>query len=151
MAMEDDFMDLGEFVQICAQYDNGEELEDYFKGKFYSDGYCDYLGVFFSDDEEGEQNKMPSVGTVSVDATILSDEKRKPDMSGTSMDSLLILHHRSGDEEKTNMNIEDVASEENRATERKTKEKHQSQEHGVESKQNDNIESEEEKGFYKRK
>ncbi|KAI3841152.1 hypothetical protein MKX03_007880 [Papaver bracteatum] len=117
-------MDLGEFVQICAQYDN-----------VYSDGYCDYLGVFFSDDEEGEQNEMPSVGTVSVDATILSDEKRKPDMSGTSMGSQLILHNRSGDEEKTSMNIEDVASEENRATERKTKE------HGVESKQNDDIET----------
>ncbi|KAI3841151.1 hypothetical protein MKX03_007879 [Papaver bracteatum] len=135
LAMEDDFMDLGEFVQICAQYDNGEEVEDFFKGKFYSDGYCDYLGVFFSDDEEGEQNEMPSVGTVSVDATILSDEKRKLDMSGTSMDSQLTLHHRSGGEEQTNTDIKDGASEENMTTE-----------------QNDDIEAaievKKKKGFY---
>ncbi|KAI3935570.1 hypothetical protein MKW92_027292 [Papaver armeniacum] len=109
-------------------------------GAVYSDGYCDYLGVFFSDDEEGEQNEMSSMGTVSVDATILSDEKRKPDMSGTSMDSQLMLHHHSGVEEITNMDIKDGASEENMATEMRKKEKRKSQEHGVESEQNDDIE-----------
>ncbi|RZC44105.1 hypothetical protein C5167_037052 [Papaver somniferum] len=47
----------------------------------------------------------------------------------------------SRDEEKTNMDSEDRASEENIATERKIKEKRKSQEDGVESEQSNGIET----------
>lgn len=128
-------MDLGAFL------DEDHDSDDYDHSINYGDGYDDYEGVDFSeyiDAEEGEGSEMSPVGTVLKDATC--DEKNKSDRSETRRDSQIILHRHSGDEEKTNMDIENGASEENMATERKKKEKRKSQEDGVESEQNDGIE-----------
>ncbi|KAI3841134.1 hypothetical protein MKX03_007862, partial [Papaver bracteatum] len=59
----------------------------------------------------GERNAMSPMGTASNDATILTDEKTKPEVSGTSMYSQVILHHHSGGKEKTNMHIGNMATE----------------------------------------
>ncbi|RZC44103.1 hypothetical protein C5167_037060 [Papaver somniferum] len=128
-------MDLGAFL------DEDYDSDDYDHSINYGDGYDDYEGVDFSeyiDAEEGEGSEMSPVGTVLKDGTC--DEKNKSDRSETRRDSQIILHRHSGDEEKTNMDIENGASEENMATERKKKEKRKSQEDGVESEQNDGIE-----------
>ncbi|KAI3912992.1 hypothetical protein MKW92_014421 [Papaver armeniacum] len=69
-------------------------------------------------------------------AKILADEKNKSGMSGTQSN----FHHPSGDEEKTNIDIRDGASEENMAIERKKKEKRKAQEDEVETEQNGGIE-----------
>ncbi|KAI3950898.1 hypothetical protein MKX01_013608 [Papaver californicum] len=128
-----------------------EFLEKYSREKYdpvydlsinYCDGPHDYDGIDFDDwVDDGNGYIMPPERTVSNDATILSDEKKKPNMSGTSIDTELILHNYSGDEEKTNMDIEDGASEENMATERKKKEKRKTKEHGVEPQQKDGFET----------
>ncbi|MCL7046648.1 hypothetical protein MKW94_012813, partial [Papaver nudicaule] len=106
----------------------------------YCDAYvCDYEGKIFgddSDDEEVEGDEM-----LPVHATTLGDEKREPEESGTSMDSQLVLNHHSGDEQKTNMDIEDGASKENIVTDREKKEKRKTQEDGVGSEQVDGIET----------
>ncbi|XP_026430678.1 uncharacterized protein LOC113327752 isoform X2 [Papaver somniferum] len=125
-------MDLQDFVD---NYRSGDE-DVYDDSIVYGDGYDDYEGECFylsTDDDEGE-------GTIPNDARILGDEKKKPDMSGTRMEKELSSHHLSGDGEKTNMDIEDKALEENMATERKKKEKRKSQEDGVESEQNSGME-----------
>ncbi|KAI3902514.1 hypothetical protein MKW92_034434 [Papaver armeniacum] len=121
----------------------------------YCDGYDDYEGENFYSDDEDEMS-MSLEETVMKNAEILADEKKKSDMSGTrldtpsnfrqhtggtSMDSQVILHHRSGDEEKVKMDIEGGASEENKATEGKKKEKRKLQEDGVESEQKDGTET----------
>ncbi|KAI3841135.1 hypothetical protein MKX03_007863 [Papaver bracteatum] len=132
-------MDLDAFLDKYC--DEDYDWDDYDHSINYGDGYDDYDGVDFSeyiDAQEGKGNEMSTVGTVLKDAT--GDEKNKSDRSETRRDSQFILHHHSGDEEKTNMDIENGASEENMATERKKKEKRKSQEDGVVSKQNDGIE-----------
>ncbi|KAI3902515.1 hypothetical protein MKW92_034435 [Papaver armeniacum] len=104
-----------------------EESRGYDPTKFteikYTDGYFDYDGECFYDDDEVEWRS-----------------EEKSDISGTRMDKQSNFHQHSGDEEKTNMEIEDGASEENMTIERKKKEKRKSQEDGVESEQNDGIE-----------
>ncbi|MCL7026700.1 hypothetical protein MKW94_008724 [Papaver nudicaule] len=136
-------------MNLNVTEDDRKEFEAMLNGKFFNSGGCDYDGVYFSDNEEGEYSdemsegeyydEMSAVGTVSKEATIVDAEKKKPDMSGTSMGSRLLLNHLSGDEEKTNMDIEDGAIEENMATERKKNVKRKTQEDGVESEQNDDI------------
>ncbi|KAI3860980.1 hypothetical protein MKW92_046652 [Papaver armeniacum] len=126
-------MDLGAFLDKYC--DEDYDWDDYDHSINYGDGYDDYEGVDFSeyiDAEKGEGNEISPVGTVLKDA--IGDEKNKSDRSETRRDSQIILHRHSGDEEKTNLDIEDGASEE------KTKEKRKSQEDGVVSEQNDGIE-----------
>ncbi|KAI3902237.1 hypothetical protein MKW92_022981 [Papaver armeniacum] len=105
-----------------------EESRGYDPTKFteikYTDGYFDYDGECFYDDDDGEWSE-------------LSSPKKKSDISGTRMDKQSNFHHPCV---LVNMDIENGASEENMATERKKKEKRKSQEDGVESEQNDGIE-----------
>ncbi|MCL7030620.1 hypothetical protein MKW94_016336 [Papaver nudicaule] len=136
-------------MDLYVTEDDRKKFQALLNGKFVACGGCDYDGVYFSDNEkddysdemsEGEySDEMSAVGTVSKEATILGDEKKKSYMS--SIDTKLISHHLNSDEEKTNMDIEDGASEEIMATERKKKEKRKTQEDGVESEQNDDIET----------
>ncbi|KAI3841150.1 hypothetical protein MKX03_007878 [Papaver bracteatum] len=105
-------MDLDAFLDKYC--DEEYDWDDYDHSINYGDGYDDYDGVDFSeyiDAQEGKGNEMSTVGTVLKDAT--GDEKNKSDRSETRRDSQFILHHHSGDEEKTNMDIEDGASEDN--------------------------------------
>ncbi|MCL7046925.1 hypothetical protein MKW94_022038 [Papaver nudicaule] len=109
----------------------------------YGDGYCDYDGIYIgpdASDSDDEWNQMSPMGTVSNDAMVLGDEKKKSDMPESSIDTQSISHLLRDDEEKANMDIEDGVSEENMATERKKKEKRKTQEDGIESEQNDGIE-----------
>ncbi|KAI3838349.1 hypothetical protein MKX03_005477 [Papaver bracteatum] len=113
-----------------------EESLGYDPTKKYTDGYFDYDGECFYDDDEGEWSvHSTSAKDVMKDAKILEDEKKKSGMSETSLDTQSNFHHPSCDEEKTNMDIEDGASEENISTERKKKEKRKSQEDRAESEQ----------------
>ncbi|KAI3935569.1 hypothetical protein MKW92_027291 [Papaver armeniacum] len=132
-------MDLGAFLDKYC--DEDYDWDDYDHSINYGDGYDDYEGVDFSeyiDAEEGQGNEVSPLGTFLKDAT--GDEKNKSDRSETRRDTQFILHHHSGDEEKTNMDIEDGASEDNMANERNKKEKRKSREDGVDSEQNGSIE-----------
>ncbi|KAI3838350.1 hypothetical protein MKX03_005478 [Papaver bracteatum] len=115
-----------------------------YTGKKYTDGDFDYDGECFYDDDDDDEVEWSTLSTSAKDivmrAKILEDEKKKSGMTGTSLDTQSNFHHPGGDEEKTNMDIEDGASEENIFTERKKKEKRKSQEDRVESEQNDGIE-----------
>ncbi|XP_026388566.1 uncharacterized protein LOC113283501 [Papaver somniferum] len=115
---------------ISIEYTAGDYDYDY-------DGECFYD----DDDDEVEWSELStSARDIVKKAKILEDEKKKSGMTGTSLDTQPNFHHPSCDEEKTNMDIEDGASEENISTERKKKEKRKSQEDRAESEQNDGNE-----------
>ncbi|KAI3912987.1 hypothetical protein MKW92_014416 [Papaver armeniacum] len=130
-------MDLQEYVE--NYHPDVDDWDEYDHSIVYGDGYCDYEGECFYESSDDEDGKLFQ-GTVSNEATIFGDESNKTDMSESGVEKELVFHHLSGDGEKTNMDIEDGALEENMATERQKREKRKSQEDGFESEQNGGIE-----------
>ncbi|RZC44107.1 hypothetical protein C5167_037051 [Papaver somniferum] len=130
-------LDADEYVRQWREDSRGIDLDAIMQS--YCDGYADYEGENFYSDDEDEMSTMP-VESVMKDAKILADEKKNLDMSGASLDTQSNICQNTGDEEKVKMDIEGGASEDNKATEGKKKEKRKLQEDGVESEQKDGIE-----------
>ncbi|KAI3935571.1 hypothetical protein MKW92_027293 [Papaver armeniacum] len=133
-------LDARDLVRQWREDSRGVDLDAIMQN--YCDGYDDYEGeIFYSDDEDEDEMSMSLEETVMKNAEILADEKKKSDMSGTRLDTPSNFPQHTGDEEKVKMDIEGGASEENKATEGKKKEKRKLQEDGVESEQKDGTET----------
>ncbi|KAI3981834.1 hypothetical protein MKX01_017251 [Papaver californicum] len=88
----------------------------------------EYLQKDCADDDDSISNFMVMV--IDYEGEYIGDIKSEGNNMSPVIDMMLVLN-----EEKTNMDIEDGASEQNMATERKKKEKRKTKEHGVEPEQ----------------